>query len=123
ETAELIEREMKAHGGLIGRDDLKRYQAKKRVPLRGTYRAYEVLSMPPISSGGTALMEMLNILEGYDLKSYGFGSAQSVHLIAESMRRAFADRAAHLGDPEFNPGMPIDRLISKDYAQSVRKTI
>jgi len=123
ETALLIEREMKAHDGLITRDDLKRYRAKTRVPLRGTYRGFDVISMPPISSGGTALIEMLNILEGYDLKSSGFGSARNVHLIAEAMRRAFADRAQYVGDPDFNPGMPIDRLTSKDYAQTVRRTI
>ena len=73
--------------------------------------------MPPPSSGGTILVQMLNVLEGYDLKSAGFGSAQNVHLIAETMRRAFADRAQHLGDPDFNANMPIARLISKDYAR------
>jgi gamma-glutamyltranspeptidase/glutathione hydrolase len=123
ETARLIEEEMRVHGGLITREDLKRYQPKKRPPLRGSYRGYDVLAMPPVSSGGTALVEMLNVLEGFDLKSFGYGSAQSIHLIAESMRRAYADRAANLGDPEFNPAMPVDRLISKDYAQTVRRTI
>jgi len=122
-TAELIEAEMKRGGGLITRADLKAYQPKVRVPLRGTYRGYEVLAMPPISSGGTALIEMLNILEGYDLKAKGFGSADSVHLMAEAMRRAFADRARYLGDPETNPAMPIARLISTDYARSLRATI
>jgi gamma-glutamyltranspeptidase/glutathione hydrolase len=123
ETAELLEKEMKANGGLISRQDLAAYQAKKRPPLRGTYRGYDVLSMPPISSGGVALIQMLNILEGFDLKASGFGSAQTIHLIAESMRRAYADRAQHLGDPEFNPQMPVDRLISKEYATKVRSTI
>ena len=123
ETALLIEREMRAHDGLITREDLKRYQARKRVPLRGSYRGYDIISMPPISSGGTALVEMLNILEGYDLKAAKFGSAANVHLIAEAMRRAFADRAEYLGDPEFNPGMPVDRLISKPYAAGIRRTI
>jgi gamma-glutamyltranspeptidase/glutathione hydrolase len=93
------------------------------VPLRGLYRGYDVLAMPPISSGGTALLEMLNILEGYDLKAKGFGSADTVHLMAEAMRRAFADRARYLGDPEANPAMPIARLISTDYARTVRATI
>ena len=123
ETAELLEKDMKAHGGLMTRQDLAAYQAKKRTPVRGTYRGYDVLSMPPISSGGVALIEMLNILEGFDLKASGFGSAQTIHLVAESMRRAYADRAQHLGDPEFNPQMPLDRLISKDYATKVRSTI
>jgi gamma-glutamyltranspeptidase / glutathione hydrolase len=123
ETAELIAADMKAHGGLITLDDLRSYQAKKRVPIRGTYRGYEVLSMPPPSSGGTALVEMLNLLEGYDLKASGFGSADTIHLIAESMRRAYADRAEHMGDADFNPPLPIDRLTSKDYAAALRKTI
>jgi gamma-glutamyltranspeptidase / glutathione hydrolase len=122
-TAELIEAEMKAHGGLITRADLKAYRAVKRVPLHGMYRGYDVLSMPPISSGGTALLEMLNVLEGYDLKAKGFASADTVHLMTEAMRRAFADRARYLGDPEVNPGMPIARLTSTDYARTLRATI
>ena len=123
ETAELIEKEMKAGGGLITRADLKAYQAKRRTPLTGTYRGYDVLAMPPISSGGTALLEMLNILEGYDLKAMGFGSARAVHVTAEAMRRAFADRARFLGDPDFNADMPIARLVSKEHAAVLRKTI
>jgi gamma-glutamyltranspeptidase/glutathione hydrolase len=123
ETALLIETEMKAHGGLITRDDLGKYQARKRTPIRGSYRGYEIYSMPPASSGGVALVEMLNVLEGYDLKRSGHASAATVHLVAEAMRRAFADRARHLGDPEFSPQMPVERLISKDYAAELRKTI
>ena len=123
ETAELIEREMKANGGFITKDDLRAYRAKRREPIRGTYRGYEIVSMPPPSSGGIALVEMLNILEGYDLKSKGFGSAEAIHLMAESMRRAYADRAQHLADPDFTPAMPIGRLISKEYAAELRKTI
>ncbi|HET9314342.1 MAG TPA: gamma-glutamyltransferase [Vicinamibacteria bacterium] len=125
ETALLIEKEMKRSGGLITRADLKAYEAKKRVPLRGTYRGYDVLTMPPISSGGTALLQMLNLLEGYDLKQRGWGSAATVHLLAETMRRAFADRAHYLGDPDFDPTLAatVDRLISKPYAESLRKTI
>ncbi|PYQ38317.1 MAG: gamma-glutamyltransferase, partial [Acidobacteria bacterium] len=122
-TAELIEAEMKAHGGLITRADLKAYRPVKRVPLLGRYRGYDLLVMPPISSGGTALLEMLNLLEGYDLKAKGFGAADTVHLMAEAMRRAFADRARYLGDPEANPEMPIARLVSKDYARTLRSTI
>ena len=123
ETAALLEKEMKANGGLITREDLANYQARKRPPIRGSYRGYDVLSMPPPSSGGVALLEMLNILEGYDLEASGFGSAANLHRIAEAMRRAFADRARYLGDPEFNPGMPIDRLVSKPYAAALRSTI
>ena len=123
ETAALIEKEMQANGGLIGRADLKNYQAKERAPVRGTYRGYEVIGMPPPSSGGIGVIEMLNVLEGFDLKANGYGAAQNVHLIAESMRRAFADRARHLGDPDFVNGIPVTQLISKDYAGQVRKTI
>ncbi len=123
ETAALIEKEMKANGGLITRDDLKNYQAKQRVPIKGSYRGFEIIGMPPPSSGGIAVQLMLNILEGYDLKTNGAGSAQNIHLMAESMRRAFAERAQHLADPDFVKGMPIDRLLSKDYAAQLRKTI
>ncbi len=123
ETALLVEKEMAANGGLITREDLKAYQVKKRVPLTGSYRGYEILAFPPITSGGTALIEMLNILEGYDLKASGFGSAATVHLIVEAMRRAYADRAQYLGDPDFNPAMPLDRLTSKAYAAELRKSI
>ena len=123
ETARLIEAEMKARGGLITAADLRAYRARSVPPLRGTYRGYDVLGMPPISSGGVAVIEMLNILEGYDLAKNGYGSAANIHLIAEAMRRAFADRAAHLGDPAFNPAMPVDRLISKPYAAELRQSI
>jgi gamma-glutamyltranspeptidase/glutathione hydrolase len=123
EVAALIEKEMSANGGLITRDDLKSYEAKKRTPIRGTYRGYEIISMPPPSSGGTVLVEMLNILEGFDLAEARFGSARNLHLMAESMRRAYTDRALHLGDPDLNPDMPIDRLTSKEYAAELRRTI
>jgi gamma-glutamyltranspeptidase/glutathione hydrolase len=125
ETAELIEKEMKAGGGLVTRADLKAYRALRRAPLKGSYRGLEVLSMPPPSSGGTALIEILNIVEGDDLSALGFGSAAVVHLVAEAMRRAFADRAQHLGDTDFNPGLPsvVERLVSKPYAQGLRRSI
>jgi gamma-glutamyltranspeptidase / glutathione hydrolase len=123
EVAALLEKDMAAHGGLVTASDLGAYLPRKRVPLAGSYRGYEILSMPPISSGGVGLIEQLNILEGYDLAATGFRSAASVHLMAEAMRRAYADRARYLGDPEFNPQMPVARLISKDYAASLRRTI
>ena len=123
ETAALIEKEMKANNGLITREDLKKYQAKQRAPIKGTYRGYEIIGMPPPSSGGISVQMMLNILEGYDLKANGFGSAQNLHYLAESMRRAFAERAQHLGDPDFVTTMPVDRLISKDFAATLRKSI
>ena len=118
ETAALIEKEMTANGGLITREDLKNYVAKQRAPVRGTYRGYEIISMPPISSGGVALIEMLNILEGYDLAANGYGSAQNAHLIIEAMRRAYLDRARFLGDPDFVQ-IPVARLLSKPHAKEM----
>ena len=106
ETAALIEKEMKANGGLITMADLKAYQAKKRTVVKGTYRGYDVIGMPPPSSGGMAVIQMLNVLEGYDLKANGYGSAKNIHLTAEAMRRAFADRARYLGDPGLREGHP-----------------
>ena len=123
ETAALIEKDMAAHGGLITQADLKAYQPKKRTPLAGTYRGYDILTMPPISSGGVGLLEQLNILEGYDLKTLGFRSAASTHLIIEAARRSFADRAHYLGDPDFVPDMPVATLTAKDYAATLRKGI
>ena len=122
-TADLLVAEMEANDGLITHEDLAAYEAKVREPIRGEYRGYEIISMPPPSSGGVALVEMLNILEGYELGDAGFGSAKNLHVMAEAMRRAFADRALHLGDPDFNPAIPIDRLTSKRYATELRATI
>ena len=113
ETAALIEKEMKANGGMITMGDLKAYQAKKRGVVKGTYRGYDIIGMPPPSSGGMAVVQMLNVLEGYDLKANGYGSAQNVHLTAEAMRRAFADRARYLADPDFEKDIPLPMLISQ----------
>ncbi len=123
ETARLLAADMRKNGGLITEEDLANYQAKERQPIHGTYRGYEVYSMCPPSSGGTAVVEMLNILEGFNLREYGYSSAQHLHLLAEAMRRAFADRARYLGDPDFNPEMPMARLISKPYAEQLRRSI
>jgi gamma-glutamyltranspeptidase/glutathione hydrolase len=123
ETAALVEKEMKAHGGIITMADMKAYQAKKRAVVKGTYRGYDVIGMPPPSSGGMAVVQMLNVLEGFDLKANGFSSAKNIHLIAESMRRAFADRARYLGDPDFEKEIPLPMLISKEYATEQRKSI
>jgi gamma-glutamyltranspeptidase / glutathione hydrolase len=109
-------------GGLITVDDLAHYEIKEREPLRGSYRGYEVISAPPPSSGGTTLIEILNILEGYDLKSAGNRSSQSVHLTAEAFRRAFYDRAEFLGDPDFSK-IPVAQLIDKKYAAAWRESI
>ena len=122
-TAELIEAEMEANGGLITQADLATYRPRRRTPIQATYRGHEIISMPPSSSGGTALVQMLNILEGYDLAASGFGSAGTVHLMTEAMRRAFADRARYVGDPDFNPTMPVALLVSKSYAEQLRTTI
>ncbi|MEZ5490424.1 MAG: gamma-glutamyltransferase [Gammaproteobacteria bacterium] len=110
-------------GGIITEEDLAKYDAVEREPIRGTYRGYDIVSMPPPSSGGVAIVEMLNILEGFDIKSMGHNSAQYLHVITEAMRRAYADRAEHLGDPDFNEGMPRAQLLDKDYAAKLRATI
>jgi gamma-glutamyltranspeptidase/glutathione hydrolase len=123
ETARLIAEEMKRNGGLITKEDLANYEAQERKPIHGTYRGYDIYGMPPPSSGGIAVTEMLNILEGYNLREAGFGSAQYLHLLAETMRRAFADRAKHVGDPDFNPELPVERLTSKEYARTLRGSI
>jgi gamma-glutamyltranspeptidase/glutathione hydrolase len=123
ETAALVEQDMAAHGGLITRADLAAYRPKKRTPVTGTYRGHEIIGMPPISSGGVGLLQQLNILEGYDLGTLGFRSAAATHVMIEAMRRSFADRARHLGDPDFVKDMPVPRLVSKEYAADLRKTI
>ncbi|PWU19557.1 MAG: gamma-glutamyltransferase [Verrucomicrobia bacterium] len=125
-TARAIDQEMRANGGLITLQDLKNYKARSVTNIvRGTYRGYEILSMPPPSSGGVGLIEMLNILEGYDLAAMGWGSATNIHRIVEAMKRAYADRAHYLGDPcgPFDTNMPPSRLVSKEYAASLRQTI
>ena len=123
ETAELVEKEMKARGGLITREDLKRYTVYRRPPLVGRYRGDEILTVPPPSAGGVTLLQCLNILEGYDLRAMGLGSSRYVHHVAEALRRAFADRVRWLGDPAFVKDMPVERLVSKDYASALRRTI
>ena len=122
ETARLLAAEMKRGGGLITEQDLANYEAKERTPIRGTYRGYEIISMAPPSSGGVALVEMLNILEGYDLNAMGAMSAPYVHHVVEAMRRAYRDRAQYLGDTDFAE-VPIARLTSKEYAAELRGTI
>jgi gamma-glutamyltranspeptidase/glutathione hydrolase len=110
--ADRIAEDMKANGGIISKDDLAAYQAKERRTVKGTYRGHEIVSMPPPSSGGVALIEMLNVLEPLDLKSKGQLTAPALHLQIEAMRRAYLDRARHLGDPDF-VDVPVARLTSK----------
>jgi gamma-glutamyltranspeptidase / glutathione hydrolase len=109
-------------GGLITADDLARYEVKEREPVRGTYRGYEIISAPPPSSGGTVLIESLNILEGYDIGKLGERSAQSIHFTTEAFRRAFFDRAEFMGDPDFSK-IPVAQLIDKKYAAAWRESI
>jgi gamma-glutamyltranspeptidase/glutathione hydrolase len=112
-----IESYMKANGGIITQEDLASYEAVERAPLKSTFKGYEIIAMPPPSSGGAALIEMMNLMEVADISKIEFNSTAYVHLVAEAMRRAFADRAEFLGDPDFNPEMPIDRLTSKEFAK------
>lgn len=121
-TAKMIADDMKANGGLITLEDLKNYQAKERTPLKGTYRGYEIISMPPPSSGGIVMLQVLNMIEGYDLKALPYGSATRYHILAESMRRSFADRAEYMADPDF-ASVPVATLIDKKYAESRRSSI
>ncbi len=122
ETGRLIAAEMARSGGLITTDDLASYKAVAREPVRGTYRGYDILSMPPPSSGGTHIIEILDILEGYDIGALGFGSANTIHLMAEAMKRAYADRSEYLGDSDF-VDVPLKGLTSKAYADALRATI
>ena len=122
QTARLIAADMRAHGGLITREDMKGYVAKEREPLRGTYRGFEVISMPPPSSGGAVLIEMLNILEGFDLRHLGASASERYHVETEAMRRAFADRAEYMGDADF-VSVPVAGLVDKAYAERLRKGI
>ena len=114
-TADLLAQEMERGGGLVTREDLAAYRSVWREPIRGEYRGHEIVSMPPPSSGGILLVQMLNMLEGFDLKALGHGAAATVHRMVEVERRAYADRALHLGDADFYP-VPVATLIDKGYA-------
>lgn len=116
-TADLIVAEMQRGGGLITHQDLKDYISVWREPVRSTYRGYEIVGMPPPSSGGALVAQMLNMLEPYDIAALGYGSAAAMHLMIEAERRAFADRAEYLGDPDFYD-VPLGKLTSKAYARS-----
>src|SRR6476469_7849415 len=122
ETARLIVADMKRNNGLMTLEDLRGYVAKERTPVRGKYRGYEIISMPPPSSGGAVLIEMLNILEGYDLAKLDASSSDRYHLMAEAMRRAFADRAEYMGDSDFVK-VPVAGMIDKEYAARLRSSI
>ena len=120
--AKEIAKDIQAGGGLVTAKDLAAYEVKEREPIHGTYRGFDVYSAPPPSSGGIALVEMLNILEGWPMSKYGDRSAESIHLTAEAFRRAMMDRADFLGDPDFTE-LPVAQLIDKKYAAAWRETI
>ena len=121
-TARLIAGDMKRNGGLITLDDLREYKAVERQPVAGEYRGYKILSAPPPSSGGAGIVQMLNMLEGSGFARGGGGSASSIHYVAEVMRRFFADRAEYFGDTDF-VDMPLEGLLSQDYARQRRASI
>lgn len=122
EIAEKIVKAMEANEGYITLEDLKGYQVVEREPIVGSYKGYEIISMAPPSSGGIHIVQILNILEHFDLKSLGHNSADTLHLMAEAMRRAYADRSEYLGDPDF-VNIPVEVLISKAYAKALAETI
>jgi len=122
ETAKRFAAEMASHGGIITLDDLKNYKAIERTPVSGSYHGYTIITSPPSSSGGTALLEMLGILDGTGYEKGGAGSASSIHYLAESMRRAYADRNEYVGDPDFVK-VPIAGLLDKAYLAKLRATI
>ncbi len=120
--ADQIAEEMQKNGGLLSKADLANYKAVERTPISGTYRGYEVFSMPPPSSGGIHIVQILNILENFDLHKYGFGSADAMQLMAEAEKHAYADRSEYLGDPDFVK-VPWQALTNKAYAKSIADQI
>ena len=121
-VAKKIVADMKAHNGLITMEDLSNYKVIEREPVRGTYRGYEIEAMPAPSSGGTHVIQMLNILENFPLAEMGPESADALHIMAESMKFAYADRSKYLGDPDFVE-VPTDLLVDKDYAKKIAAKI
>ncbi|MFC1555070.1 gamma-glutamyltransferase [candidate division KSB1 bacterium] len=122
EVADKIVKTMENHNGLITHEDLENYQAVEREAIRGSYRGFEVVSMAPPSSGGICLNQLLNLLERYNIKELGWNTPETVHLVTESERRVYADRAEYLGDPDF-VGIPVEKLLSKEYADLRAKSI
>ncbi len=121
-TAELLVAEMAKHGGIITMDDMKSYAPQLREPVRGNYRGHEIYSMSPPSSGGVHVVQILNILEGYNINEYGHNSSQTIHLMAEAMKRAYADRSLYLGDSDFVK-VPLKGLTAKEYGSNLRQGI
>ncbi len=122
ETARLLAADMREHGGAITLDDLKDYKVIERKPLAGEYRGYTIITAPPPSSGGVGILQMMGVLEGADYRKFGTGSAAALHFLAETMRRYFADRSEHLGDPDFFK-VPLSALLNKNYIANLRQSI
>jgi gamma-glutamyltranspeptidase/glutathione hydrolase len=122
EISEKISEFMNQNGGLITKEDLKKYEPVVRNPVKGDYRGYKIYSMPPPSSGGVHLVQMLNILEQFPISSFGHNTAETIHLLTETMKYAFADRSKFLGDPDFAP-IPVKEITSKTYAKSIKERI
>ena len=122
EIAKAMVRDIQAGGGILTLQDLKDYEVKWRKPLHGTYRGYDIITMPPPSSGGAHILEILNIIENADMAKLGFASSKSIHLLTEAMRQAQADRSSFMGDPDFID-LPLDTLLSKEYAREVYRSI
>ncbi len=122
EIADLIAKDMQKNGGIITKQDLKNYQVKWREPISGTYHGYNIISMPPPSSGGVHILEILNIMENAPIKDLGVNSSKSIHIMAEAMRQAYVDRTHYLGDPDFIR-VPTSKLIDKNYAKKIYENI
>ncbi|EMZ41270.1 gamma-glutamyltransferase [Helicobacter bilis] len=122
EIAKAMVSDIQKGGGILTLQDLKDYEVKWRKPLRGTYRGYDIITMPPPSSGGAHILEILNIIENANMAKLGFASSKSIHLLTEAMRQAQADRSSFMGDPDFID-LPLDTLLSKEYAREVYRSI
>ena len=122
ETARLFVEDARRNGGLFTQADFDNYVAKGRTPLKGTYKGHEIITMPPPSSGGAAVIQMLNMLEPYNARAMEVGSARYVHRLVETMKLAFADRAEHMGDPDY-ADVPVGEIISKEYARALNRSI
>ncbi|WP_411709977.1 gamma-glutamyltransferase [Helicobacter salomonis] len=120
--ADLIATDMKKNGGIITKEDLAQYKVVWRKPIEGSYRGYKIISMAPPSSGGTHIIQILNTMENADISALGFGSSQTIHVMAEAMRQAYADRSVFMGDPDFTT-VPTEKLTSKAYAKKIYEDI
>ncbi len=120
--ADLIAADMQKNKGIITKEDLEQYEVKWREPVQGTYRGYDIISMSPPSSGGAHIIQILNVMENAPIGDLGFASSQTLHIMAEAMRQAYADRSEYMGDPDF-VNIPLDKLMSKEYAKEIYNKI